>query len=1026
MFDYSKLTPRVFEEIAKYYLTSRYPDFCWEITPSSGDGNKDIICKYRVLGQEYEYWAEAKFTKSTKPHTLLKGQLDPTLVSALLSSKPVSLCFISNNQMTETYLYRLKDFKIKTNIGIELILKDEFENWLINNPEILHRYNIKAITFQESKDYCDLQIYAATITDIYNCNQYKIENHLIENTIYYLYVIIGGIDTANVEIKISNEFIFPVRSRLLDNPQDFSVRNGKHVYKFEILPLKACTTDLVLNLIKDTQIQATFTLPNIVITKNREITLSYMKQEKTLQEITAFIYEGSNHNFLIPIIGNGSTGKTKLIQKIYEELETNNNILMYSFVGNEYLDMKVLIQIFLFFNIGNVFDYDKELLNSQIDTLHDKEQKIYFSRLIEGYFESPENCINYLKAKSKLETFNFLYPSHSRVKQIILIDDIHKGDEELLGVFKKFLEEFLRQQNNQIIIFATRAYHKNFVIEPRVFHQDWIKSYCLDGLTKEDKLNTINYYMSFSGDIKFDRVTDDLIIFSNILFDNIQQLDNQNEIISINTKLARSFENPKIVNTFLYKEQLNQLTEYHDIIEFVFYISFGIEYSGLIQYFSCEKVNFLIERKIFKRIGRKIYPYHDYYVKAFFENHEVSDTTINVIKRIYSTCENDDLKFLYLSLLVRSSYNVCCQIEEEAHELEYHFFKITDYYKAYILAKAFEQYMNFDELLSFQEIYDLFILAVSSGYFMEPKEVKEQYNKVIKYSHTLEKSPSIYGIILRAQSEIVNIDYWELNLDGLDKSIDRIFKHFPSITIDSPDDLICAYLNLLNRKMVLQLLFEKYDQAEIIFNENISKIKHLKKPEYIGYLYMDYAKGIYNCNLDKALDYMQKAKKIFENLKTEYRRLLDCSCEVAYLKCLIDKNLDLSELEYTADLLNKSHFVELYSKAKLKIVALKMVRNHYPVEEIKQELYLSEYVLDYSLTGRIAILYKMVKNAFCIYAGETNKQSVLSTEEKKKIYTMGVDYQRIWENNSNGIKRKIEFMSKDYLPNTYVLDTRIW
>ena len=68
----------------------------------------------------------------------------------------------------------------------------------------------------------------------------------------------------------------------------------------------------------------------------------------------------------------------------------------------------------------------------------------------------------------------------------------------------------------------------------------------------------------------------------------------------------------------------------------------------------------------------------------------------------------------------------------------------------------------------------------------------------------------------------------------------------------------------------------------------------------------------------------------------------------------------------------------------------------------------------------------MVKNAFCIYAGETNKQSVLSTEEKKKIYTMGVDYQRIWENNSNGIKRKIEFMSKDYLPNTYVLDTRIW
>lgn len=1026
MFDYSQLTPRVFEEIAKYYLTSKYPDFCWELTPPSGDGNKDIVCKYRVLDQEYEYWAEAKFTKSATPHTLLKGQLDPTLVSALLSSKPVSLCFISNNQMTETYLYRLKDFKIKTNIGIELILKDEFEKWLINNPDILHRYNIKAVTFQDSQDYSNLQIYAATITDIYNCNQYKIENHLIENTIYYLYVIIGESDTQNIEIKISDEFIFPVRSKLLDNPHDFSVKSGRHVYKFEILPLKACKTNVVLSLIKDTQTLATFSLPNIVITKNREITLSYMKQEKSLQEITATIYESNNHNFLIPIVGNGATGKTRLIQQIYEELNTNNNILMFSFVGNEYLDMKSLIQILLFFNIGNVFDYDKQLLNSQIDTLHDNEQKIYFSRLIEGYFESPESCVNYLNAKSKLKRFNLLYPSNSRVKQIILIDDMHKLDEELLDIFKSFLEQFLKQQNNQVIIFAAREYYRNFTIDSQIFHQDWIKPYCLDGLTKIDKLNTINYYLPFSGDINFNRATDDLIIFSNILSDNIQQLDNRNEHISISAKLARSFENPKIVNTFLYKEQLNQLTDYHDIIEFVYYIYFGIEYSTLIQLFLHEKVNFLIERRIFKRIGRNIYPYHDYYVKAFFENHEVSDNTINVIKKMYSTCENDNLKFLYLSLLVRSSYNVCCQIEGEAHELEYHFFKITDYYKAYILAKAFEQYINFDELLSFQEIYDLFILAVSSGYFMEPKEVKEQYNKVIKYGHTLEKNPSILGMILRAQSEIVNIDYWELNLDGLNESIDRIIKHFPSTTVDSPDDLICAYLNLLNRKMVLQLLFEKYNQAENIFNENISRIYNLDKPEYIGYLYMDYAKGMYNCNLDKALEYMQMAKKIFEDLGTEYRRLLDCNCEVAYLKCLIDKKLDLFELEYTADLLNKSHFVELYSKAKLKIAALKMVRGQYSAEEIKQELYLSEYVLDYSFTGRIAILYKMVKNAFCIYAGETNRQSTLSTDEKKKIYTMGLDYQRVWEHNSNGIKRKIEFMSHEYLPDTYFLDTRIW
>ena len=171
VFDYSNITPSVFERIARCYLKSQYPDFEWEITPSSGDGNKDIQCKYKVLNQEFEYWAEAKFTRDASSHTLSKGQLDPTLVSALLYPKPVSLCFISNNQMTESYLYRLKDFKLKTNIGIELILKDEFENWLINNPEILAKYNIRIVLNQEFVSDNALKILSATITDIYNYRQ---------------------------------------------------------------------------------------------------------------------------------------------------------------------------------------------------------------------------------------------------------------------------------------------------------------------------------------------------------------------------------------------------------------------------------------------------------------------------------------------------------------------------------------------------------------------------------------------------------------------------------------------------------------------------------------------------------------------------------------------------------------------------------------------------------------------------------------------------------------------------------------
>lgn len=1021
MFDYTQVSARVFEKIAKEYLQSQYPDFKWEITPPSGDGNKDILCKYKVLNQEFEYWAEAKFTKGAKPHTLLKGQLDPTLVSALLSPKHVTICFISNNQITETYLYRLKDFKIKTNIGIELVLKDEFEDWLINNPEILKKYNIKAVSYSNIQNNNELHICSAIVTDINNCQQYKIENYLVENNVYYLYVIIESTTVQNVQLSINSEFSFPMRSKLLDNPKNFTVKKGKHVYKFEMVPLQIGDIAIKLSLIKDIYILSNYVIPNVKIAQNTDMLLAYMKQERVLQEIPSFINESNSHNFLISIIGNGSTGKTRLIKSLHEELTVNNNVFMCSFCGNEYLDIKNLIQILLFTNIGNIFDYDAETLLSQVNLINDNIQKIYYSRLIEGFFDSYGSCFKYLYAKSLEEDFCYLYPSNTRIRQIVIIDDLHKAQKEIVNVLNKFILQFLFHQNNQFIIFASREYYENFSIDRLSISNEWSKSYILDGLSKADKLNTINYYLNFRGDINFNRATDDLIIFSNILQNSLQQTDD-----SFHAKLVRSFENPQIVNTFHYKEQLNQLKSYHDIIECVYYINFGIEYSYLIGYFPYEKVDYLLNRKILKRVQNRIYPYHDYYVKAYFEEHRISPDTIDIIKRIYASLENNDAKHLYLSLLVQSGYNVYYQIEKEAHDLERYFFDTTDYYKAYILAKALKQYINFDEKLSFQEIYDLFILAVSSGYFTKPEEVRKQFSDVIKFSRSINQNPSVRGLILRAQSEIINIDYWELNLKDIYENIEDVLKDFPVVTQESQQDLICAYLNILNRKMVVQLLFEEYDIADKIFEENISIINKLDKKEYIGYLYMDYAKGIYNYNLDKALDYMKKAQTIFKDTGTEHRRLLDCNCEVEYLKCLNDKDTDLSELEYAAEALNISKFVELYSKAKLKLAALKMARGRYSAEEVWQEIYLSEYVLDYPFTGRLALLYKMVKNAFFIYTGKTNELIKLSADEHKKISRMGNDYKLICKHNQSGMKTKISFFSNDFSNHIYFLDTRIW
>lgn len=1028
MFDYSHINSRIFEEIAKEYLEDKYPDCTWEPTPPSGDGNKDIFCQFKVLGQEQEYWAEAKFTSSSSPHTLTKGQLDPTLVSALLSSKPVSLCFISNNQMTSQYLYRLKDFKIKTNIGIELVLKDEFEQWLLKHPAVLKKYNLKAVSLAAPQKTFDTAIIAATITDIFNIGQYKVETHLFENTIYYLYLIIeGNEEIKNASLKISDDFfVLPKQSKLFDDPSDFHIKPGKQVCKFELLPLQTGKTDLNIQLMDNDKVYANYTISDLMITSNQNREISYVEQEKTQCEIIKLINESDEHNILIPIIGNGSSGKSKLVQNLYMDLDNYNNVIMLSFLGIEYLDMKTLIQMLIFYNIGNVFDYDRDSLISQVNIISDKEKKIYYSRLINGFFDDPGSCISYLKSKICLDEFSLIYPSHTRVRQILILEDIHKISRKLQEILYRFIVEFLKFKSNQFLILTSREYYKDFVIDASFISlkQNWIASYCLHGLSKEDKIRTLNYYLSFDGDIQFDRTTDDLIVFSNIL-NSVLELTEE-DCICRNVRLKASFEKPQLVNTFVYKEQINQLRDYHNIMECVYYINFGIDYLDLTHFFQCQDIEFLIEHRMIKRIGGKIFPFHDQYVKAYFEEHKISNSTIKILKELSLLSEQDEKKYLYLCLLIGSGYYEYCQVEKEAHELEYHYFKITDYYKSYTLANAFKQYMNFDECLSFQEVYDLFILAISSGYFKEPKEVRENYDNVIRFCHTLPSSPDTFGIILRAQSEIINIDYWELNLEKISERIDEVLEQSSDITCKDSDDLVCAYLNLLNRKMVVELLYEHYDKADNYFKMNIKEIEKLSKEEYEGYLYMDYAKGLYNCDIETALSYMQKAQKVFIRVGTEHRRLLDCTCEIEYLKCIQSAKYDICKLEYAAEALNNSGFIELYAKARLKIAAIKMVRGAYSKDDIEKELIISKYVLRYDFTGRLSLLYKMLKNAFSIYGSQINQMSDLTSIEQKALCMMGSDYQKVWKHNSKQFKEKIVFLSAYSLPNEYILDARIW
>ena len=294
-----------------------------------------------------------------------------------------------------------------------------------------------------------------------------------------------------------------------------------------------------------------------------------------------------------------------------------------------------------------------------------------------GYYGLNSKYYKYLVQKSMKHNFCYIYPSHNDMTQVIIIDDLHKLNPELAEVVKEIILQFNKLQNNQMIVIGTREKYNKFSFDALFTSEDYEKKYILNGLSKEDKQNNINYYLGCKKNINFHRATDDLIIFSNILQTNLKETKTVNNIITKETIISRTFQNPQVINSHLYKERLSSVEAYYNLIESVYFIGSGISYKILVKTFPAEDIEFLIDNRFFKRVSDKIFPFHDHYVKAFFEGKEISNGTISFIKQICSLIDDPDEKYMYYALLIKSNYNTYCQIDKEAHELELYYFNKT-------------------------------------------------------------------------------------------------------------------------------------------------------------------------------------------------------------------------------------------------------------------------------------------------------------------------------------------------------------
>ncbi len=213
------------------------------------------------------------------------------------------------------------------------------------------------------------------------------------------------------------------------------------------------------------------------------------------------------------------------------------------------------------------------------------------------------------------------------------------------------------------------------------------------------------------------------------------------------------------------------------------------------------------------------------------------------------------------------------------------YYNRTDFFNAYKYSSVLRKDNNADKKTMIDDMYKEADELNHCGSITQSKELFEKVSNL-----ALEMNQKQIGT--EALTEVYNIRFWLLDVNDLeeeiDKTINKYFINQKNETMKGRE--LYPYYNCLNRKMVTQYLLNKYEDAEITFEEILSKTV---LENYIAFAYMDSARGLYNKDICSAYDRIKKANKYLEKLfkkGDEIRRYYDCMIERAYIEFIIADN----------------------------------------------------------------------------------------------------------------------------------------
>lgn len=985
---------RKFEILVEAYLKDQYPLENWKLTKATRDGNKDLesVCEFSGTSM----WAEVKYTIHTDKN-ISSRKYDSTLVSSIFEKNLIKIFFISNTSMGSNLIDRIKKFYyISTIKKIAFVDGYALAYWVKRNSGIEEKFFQSPLNYSISKKP---RVRLRSVLLLCKSDSYTIDCVLDEAEVYPLYL--------SKNYVLEGEF---VAHGFHDIPLSLYC-NGKLLYNETVAP-EITTFSLNLSELDETfNINTEYSLDLYYILNNKRIDCGNYKlrfsftgkyftnQIQCYQQIKNGIK--ASYKKIYNIYGPHGTGKSWLLRNIkndqLKKITDQQKIIYINFNGqmSDVADICRLIftLAFNFYDLSisadaiNCYCHEKNIANSfynhkniecLIHALHNEDYSTIQNILVGSIFSRTERIFETQRS--------FAY------ERIYFIDHINLLNETNYYIFEAIVKAFDPLQNVVFVLTGRKEISypnvENIVLG-YIGNNEIIDSINEDIAVAIDNLNEIvptKHYLKYPGLLQL--FIKEIVNFkslgeikqfyiNNFLHDAVQYekgffpFDNIMLLLICIMKEGIPFELLQKMNF----DQLKKLLNKEVVVQKKGYVYPNFERwnkdipSKIIDKYKKSVVlhfqKFMVQDSTRKEFYQcSLMQYYPQYYNEYF------DSIFNFIREEFKKNKYSKVVFLCESLIKRTAYYTGNH-------------KKLDTIKYFLVFS----YMHCDASKRAQELFG----EITQNYQMKLKD----------------------NLYFEAESQVIDAKYWNFtDFKVLPKYINTFRKNWK----DSENNILPLktrpYLTATNRMMVTYLALDNIKLANRWLKKNIRLAKEFNAKEHLGYTYMDYAKGIYHLNLESALKYLELADVCFE-LPSEYRRHLDCQCEIQYVKLLLGRG-NISQLLLAQEALFENQYWIQYYKCHLKLAVIYILKGKR--KEALQHLLEAEAATTMKNSERIKYLCSMI-GTFLYKEPLPYTNSALD----------GTSYQKIIENMHLNFKQTsatVYNIKKD--SPLYNLDPRVW